>query len=427
MEHWEFLLQKKGDRAWLPIESPNVEILEGRYRVVARSSRKDTPIEIRVSYTSDDLPPQPYVQTRTGHTNANGLISIIPFTHLQPGSWELRCTNDLMSDFVGERWQQSVHLQVLAQEDAFSEIWEPDLSPPLDHTADDEEIAAQSAAQSAQEASPAIAASEFYASALDTSDLQPASEPVESPTVPASSAAPESVEISADSSAITSSGLDRFDGFDETDAAGDAVEHAAPSEFDAGSENLAHANAADLTESKSTEIASDQITPDQITPDRLDNPDADEVIAADIFASDDPPSAPPTLDSSPAESSSPAAASSGVEAAGGLANHDVTHYAVANDQADQSDWDAALPQTHAIAPGTDWSDPEHLRSQAEQMSQDVVDEAFWGMDADMQPVRPDVEASSPQTAAASGLLNTLVSSTRRSGGAGTGADVTNAA
>jgi len=34
MQSWEFLLQKEGDRVWLPLESPDVEILEGRYRVI---------------------------------------------------------------------------------------------------------------------------------------------------------------------------------------------------------------------------------------------------------------------------------------------------------------------------------------------------------------------------------------------------------
>jgi hypothetical protein len=32
-EDWAFLLQQEGDRAWLPLESPDVEVLEGRYRL----------------------------------------------------------------------------------------------------------------------------------------------------------------------------------------------------------------------------------------------------------------------------------------------------------------------------------------------------------------------------------------------------------
>ena len=59
MKKLEFLLQKEGDRAWLPLETPDVEILEGRYRVVARVPHPNTDIEIRVSYTSLlQVPPQ---------------------------------------------------------------------------------------------------------------------------------------------------------------------------------------------------------------------------------------------------------------------------------------------------------------------------------------------------------------------------------
>ncbi len=54
MEYWEFLLQKEGDRSWLPLESPTVEILEGRYRVVARSSRKQTNVEVRIIHQATE-------------------------------------------------------------------------------------------------------------------------------------------------------------------------------------------------------------------------------------------------------------------------------------------------------------------------------------------------------------------------------------
>ena len=46
MKKLEFLLQKEGDRAWLPLETPDVEILEGRYRVVA--SNRTTSKEVVV-------------------------------------------------------------------------------------------------------------------------------------------------------------------------------------------------------------------------------------------------------------------------------------------------------------------------------------------------------------------------------------------
>jgi hypothetical protein len=52
MEYWEFLLQKEGDRSWLPIKSANLEIEAGRYRVVAHSARTNTDVEICVTHES---------------------------------------------------------------------------------------------------------------------------------------------------------------------------------------------------------------------------------------------------------------------------------------------------------------------------------------------------------------------------------------
>ena len=73
MKKLEFLLQKEGDRAWLPLETPDVEILEGKYRVVARVPHPNADIEIRVSYTSLlQVPPQRQVQSRSTRTNPEG-------------------------------------------------------------------------------------------------------------------------------------------------------------------------------------------------------------------------------------------------------------------------------------------------------------------------------------------------------------------
>jgi hypothetical protein len=124
MGFWEFLIQKEGDRSWLPLESPDVEVLEGRYRVVARSSHLNTPVEIRV--TQDAIaedPPKRRVQKRTGKTNPDGLLVVMPFTRLQPGVWELRCASDVMADMLGETWRHTVNLQVVSL-DAGGEDWD---------------------------------------------------------------------------------------------------------------------------------------------------------------------------------------------------------------------------------------------------------------------------------------------------------------
>ncbi len=114
MAFWEFLIQKEGDRSWLPLESPDVEVLEGRYRVVARSSRVTASVEICVSHIDAEAQPaKQRIQKRLSQTNRDGLVVVIPFTRLDPGAWELRCTGDLMSDMVGDGWRYAVTLQVL--------------------------------------------------------------------------------------------------------------------------------------------------------------------------------------------------------------------------------------------------------------------------------------------------------------------------
>lgn len=131
MEYWEFLLQKEGDRSWLPLESPDVEILEGRYRIVARSSRKNINVEVRITHHSaEEVPPKRRIQKRTNRTNQDGLMVVFPFTRLQPGLWELRCSGDLMSEFLGKTWQYAVRLQVLPQENEVPEDWEDNWAAP---------------------------------------------------------------------------------------------------------------------------------------------------------------------------------------------------------------------------------------------------------------------------------------------------------
>ncbi|HLO50247.1 MAG TPA: hypothetical protein VK211_17665 [Kamptonema sp.] len=116
MENWEFLLQKEGDRAWLPLESPDVEILEGRYRIVARSTLANTEIEVRITHQlAEEVPPQRRVQKRSTRTNPEGLMVVIPYTSLKPGIWELSCLAD-PGEKSAETSQHTVQLQVLPTE-----------------------------------------------------------------------------------------------------------------------------------------------------------------------------------------------------------------------------------------------------------------------------------------------------------------------
>ncbi|WP_375452941.1 hypothetical protein [uncultured Nostoc sp.] len=117
MEHWQFLIQKQGARSWHILESPNLEILEGEYRVLALSQLPNTDVEVRVTHSStQEVQPMRRILKRSRRTNSEGLMAVIPFTYFQSGLWELRCSGDLMSDLFGKSWQYSVQLQVLPQE-----------------------------------------------------------------------------------------------------------------------------------------------------------------------------------------------------------------------------------------------------------------------------------------------------------------------
>ena len=117
MEHWQFLIQKQGDRSWHILESPNLEILEGEYRVLARSNLHNTDVEVRVTHSStQEVLPKRRIFKRSRRTNSEGLMAIIPFTYFDPGVWELRCISDLMSELLSKSWQYSVQFQVLCQE-----------------------------------------------------------------------------------------------------------------------------------------------------------------------------------------------------------------------------------------------------------------------------------------------------------------------
>src|SRR6478672_11140783 len=136
MEYWEFLLQKEGDRSWQPIKTPNVEIEEGRYRIVAHSNRPNTDVEIRVTHQSArEKPPKRRSQKRSRRTNREGLMVVIPYTYLKAGFWELRCSGDIMSDLLGQTWRHSIQLQVLPKAQppvpaatTLSEVTEPNSS-----------------------------------------------------------------------------------------------------------------------------------------------------------------------------------------------------------------------------------------------------------------------------------------------------------
>lgn len=128
MEEWKFLVQKDGDRSWLPLDSPDVEILEGRYRIVARFAQANTEVQIRICHLAiAEDPPKRRLQKRFSQTNANGLMVVVPYTYLHPGIWEFSCFSpDPMSDLMGDTLHHSVRLQVFAPVAEQDEYWDGD-------------------------------------------------------------------------------------------------------------------------------------------------------------------------------------------------------------------------------------------------------------------------------------------------------------
>lgn len=125
MADWEFLIQKEGLRAWLPLKPPTAQLKSGRYRVVARSNRVDTEVEVRLTYQSQVQRLQKWIR----HTNEKGSMPVFPYIHLEPGLWEISCSGNLMSELVGDSWKHTVQLQVLPVK---SEVEQEDEHPAID-------------------------------------------------------------------------------------------------------------------------------------------------------------------------------------------------------------------------------------------------------------------------------------------------------
>ncbi|XGB43596.1 MAG: hypothetical protein LVS60_07775 [Nodosilinea sp. LVE1205-7] len=155
MDYWEFLLQQEGDHSWLPLDTAQVEILEGRYRIMAHSNQAHRPVQIEIHQLLPDRRLAKHRSlTRQGQTNGEGLIVVLPFTRLEAGIWDIRCTGrgaDALDPGQAD-WAYAIQLRVLPQGSGEDEDWfadeghrapiaepitpanlifsEPDLTPP---------------------------------------------------------------------------------------------------------------------------------------------------------------------------------------------------------------------------------------------------------------------------------------------------------
>jgi hypothetical protein len=93
MANWEFLLQKQGDKSWLPLESPTVEILEGHYRLASRTKLANVLVGVQLSYMPSTGLQTPSRQNFSKRINAEGLLIVLPYTHFIAGTWQIECIN----------------------------------------------------------------------------------------------------------------------------------------------------------------------------------------------------------------------------------------------------------------------------------------------------------------------------------------------
>jgi hypothetical protein len=93
MADWEFLIQREGDRGWRPIETGNLQLMEGKYRIVASSNLPHTEIQTRITHqTLGETVPKRRSRSVGQTSNAKGLVVIIPFTQLRSGMWQFVCS-----------------------------------------------------------------------------------------------------------------------------------------------------------------------------------------------------------------------------------------------------------------------------------------------------------------------------------------------
>jgi hypothetical protein len=110
MTYWEFLIQREDDRSWKTLTSPNLQIVEGKYRIVANTSAIDATVRTQVFYHTDTQPPQ-LSQSRSQSVSPEGILVVLPFTHLQAGMWHFRCNVSISEET--EEICQPLKLKVL--------------------------------------------------------------------------------------------------------------------------------------------------------------------------------------------------------------------------------------------------------------------------------------------------------------------------
>ena len=126
MENWEFLLQRKGDKSWLPLESTSVEIVEGQYRLAARSGAANAQVGIAIDYRPiADVRHQPLQQKIVKRISHDGLMIVMPYTNLGAGLWRIECSGtEPDAANVLTTWKKTVDFDVIQVSSEFGSEWQ---------------------------------------------------------------------------------------------------------------------------------------------------------------------------------------------------------------------------------------------------------------------------------------------------------------
>lgn len=132
MENWEFLLQRKGDKSWLPLESPTVEILEGPYRLAARSALANTLVGIAIVYQPlADIRHQPIQQKIVKRVSHDGLLIVMPYTSFSAGAWQIDCVaaesdaeTGIQTTNITPTWKRTVKFDVIQVSSEMGADWQ---------------------------------------------------------------------------------------------------------------------------------------------------------------------------------------------------------------------------------------------------------------------------------------------------------------
>lgn len=127
MEHWDFLIQREGDRVWLPLSSAQTTLTPGCYQVIARTTQTQATAEVCVRYDPSDEAGEQQFSRSAMQTDDRGTVEVLPPTQLRSGTWELSCGTVQLGRQTPHR--STVHLYVSDRTPATAEPT-PEPEPP---------------------------------------------------------------------------------------------------------------------------------------------------------------------------------------------------------------------------------------------------------------------------------------------------------